>query len=133
MSIDITRKKTPSDLLKIVKCGSQTYFTQKNCTWRQYGIVPTSICSSCKSASCLIWEQISCSDAWLGYYIPLTFIKRSIAFNTFNILFVKIFISWYKVRNRTHYVLIKVLEYLQKTKTLKITFFLDQSFGIGLK
>ena len=29
--------------------------------------------------------------------------------------------------------LFKVLEYLQKTKTLKITFFLDQSFGIGLK
>ena len=30
-------------------------------------------------------------------------------------------------------VLLKVLEYLQKTKTLKIAFFLDQSFGIGLK
>ena len=29
-------------------------------------------------------------------------------------------------------ILLKVLEYLQKTKTLKITFFLDQSFGIGL-
>ena len=27
----------------------------------------------------------------------------------------------------------KVLEYLQKRKTLKMTFFLDQSFGIGLK
>ena len=27
----------------------------------------------------------------------------------------------------------KVLEYLQKTKTLKMTFFLDQSFAIGLK
>ena len=26
---------------------------------------------------------------------------------------------------------VKVLEYLQKTKTLKMTFFLDQSFGIG--
>ena len=28
---------------------------------------------------------------------------------------------------------LKVLEYLQKTKTLKMIFFLDQSFGIGLK
>ena len=28
---------------------------------------------------------------------------------------------------------IKVLEYLQKTKTLKMTFLFDQSFGIGLK
>ena len=27
----------------------------------------------------------------------------------------------------------KVLEYLQKRKTLKMTFFLDQSFGIRLK
>ena len=27
----------------------------------------------------------------------------------------------------------KVLEYLQKTKTLKMTFFLGQSFTIGLK
>ena len=27
----------------------------------------------------------------------------------------------------------KVLQYLQKTKTLKMTFFLDQSFGIGQK
>ena len=27
----------------------------------------------------------------------------------------------------------KILEYLQKTKTLKITFFLGQSFAIGLK
>ena len=29
--------------------------------------------------------------------------------------------------------IIKVLDYLQKMKTLKMTFFLDQSFGIGLK
>ena len=28
---------------------------------------------------------------------------------------------------------IKVLDYLQKTETLKVIFFLDQSFGIGLK
>ena len=28
---------------------------------------------------------------------------------------------------------IKVLEYLQETKTLKMTFFLGQSFAIGLK
>ena len=26
----------------------------------------------------------------------------------------------------------KILEYLQKTETLKMTFFIDQSFGIGL-
>ena len=34
---------------------------------------------------------------------------------------------------RLIYSSLKVLEYLQKTKTLKMTFFLDQSFGIGLK
>ena len=28
---------------------------------------------------------------------------------------------------------LKVLEYIQKTKILKKTFFLDQGFGIGLK
>ena len=28
---------------------------------------------------------------------------------------------------------VKVLEYLHKTKTLKMPFFLDQSFAIGLK
>ena len=29
--------------------------------------------------------------------------------------------------------LLKILEYLQITKSLKMTFFLDRSFGIGLK
>ena len=79
---------------------------KKHHTCRQYGLVCTNICSSCKSASCLNWEQISCSDSWLGHYIPLTFIKRDIRFNTFNILFAKIFISLWKVWNITHYVLI---------------------------
>ena len=34
---------------------------------------------------------------------------------------------------RLIYSSLKILECLQKTKTLKMTFFLDQSFGIGLK
>ena len=35
--------------------------------------------------------------------------------------------------NNIHEREFKILEYLQKTKTLKITFFLGQSFAIGLK
>ena len=37
------------------------------------------------------------------------------------------------IGTNNHIYFLKVLEYLQKTKTLKINFFLDQSFGIGLK
>ena len=37
------------------------------------------------------------------------------------------------LRNNLFYGGIKVLEYLQKTKTLKMSFFLGQSFATGLK
>ena len=59
------------------------------------------------------------------------FLYRS-SFSTFILLF-----SFETSDELTVYIgswlMIKVLEYLQKTKTLKMTFFLDQSFGIGLK
>ena len=59
------------------------------------------------------------------------FLYRS-SFSTFILLF-----SFETSDELTVYIgswlMIKALEYLQKTKTLKMTFFLDQSFGIGLK
>ena len=58
----MTKQVAPPELLRIAKYGCKTDCAQKNCKFRQYGVVCTNICSSCKGVYCMNCKPINDTD-----------------------------------------------------------------------